>query len=126
MQQKETIHLTFGALPLHISTHFFNQQSSHFQFSQSSDEERGAGTDDLLLDADVDFQEGIGSRRGQSTFFPREIVWAFKGDLGTQWGAYNVLYDDENELEGPPSSDYNDSDEVLRPDSAPSEGLHAW
>lgn len=127
LQQKETIHLTFGALPLHISTNFFNQQSSHFQYSAPDESEEAS---EPTLDADIDFQEGVGTRRGESTFFPREIVCAFKEELGTRWGAYDVVFEDDDDEEyrrdqlAPADGVYDE--EVLRAANAPKEGLLAW
>ena len=123
MAQKEVIHLTLGTLSQHISTHFFNQQSSHFQYDEmaggsSSSRDKG---DDLLLDPNVDFQEGIGSRRNEQTFFPREVVVGFKGQMGTGWDAYNVTLEDGND-----DGNDDDDDNVLRPSNAVNEGLHAW
>jgi hypothetical protein len=124
---KEVIHLTFGTLAHHTSTSFFNQQSSHFQFpdanahsrqEQDDDDHSGAQTSTLILDPNVDFQEGVGSLRGESTFFPRHVVFDFKDSLGTRWDAYDVVYD-EQEAD-------DDDHGVLGPSRAANEGLHAW
>lgn len=117
MAQKEVIHLTLGTFSQHISTHFFNQQSSHFQYNERASEDES--NDDLLLDPNVDFQAGIGSRRNEETFFPREVLIGFKGDMGTGWDAYNVTMDEEEDGEA-------EEDIVLRPSNAVSEGLYAW
>lgn len=125
MAQKEVIHLTFGTFSQHISTHFFNQQSSHFQFDDKVSSTSGSdpSNDDLLLDPNVDFQEGIGSRRNEQTFFPREVVVGFKEDMGTGWDAYNVTMKDEEEQN---EEDYDENNVVLRPGNAVDEGFQAW
>ncbi|UZJ52955.1 hypothetical protein CBS101457_002275 [Exobasidium rhododendri] len=122
MSQKEVIHLTFGSLSQHISTHFFNQQSSHFQYDghASDDSSKSKKDDDVPLDPTVDFQEGIGSRRNEQTFFPRQIIAGFRDDMGTGWDAYSVvLEEDEEGME-------EDDDTILRPSNAVNEGFHAW
>lgn len=123
MAQKEVIHLTFGTFSHHISTHFFNQQSSHFQFGDEKLDASGsnASNDDLILDPNVDFQEGIGSRRNEQTFFPREVIVGFNEDMGTGWDAYDVILKDEEEEE------YDeDGDVLLHPSNAVNEGYQAW
>jgi hypothetical protein len=117
MAQKEVIHLTLGTFSQHISTHFFNQQSSHFQYDERAADD--GSNDDLLLDPNVDFQAGIGSRRNEETFFPREVLIGFKDDMGTGWDAYNVTMDEEEDGEA-------EDDVILRPSNAVNEGLHAW
>lgn len=119
---KEVVHLTLGTFSQHISTHFFNQQSSHFQYGDKRSED--GGKDDLLLDPNVDFQAGIGSRRNEETFFPREVLVGFKEDMGTGWDAYSVTLEEEDE--GSETNLQEDDDVVLRPSSAVNEGLHAW
>lgn len=136
--QKEIIHLTFGTLSHHISTHFFNQQASHFEYPEqgiagpsskrknkgSEEEEEEKEENSLLLDPSVDFQEGIGTRRSEPTFFPRQVVFDFKHNLGTAWDAYNVVVDDE--VEDQEDQDDNISCSVLKPSRAANEGLYAW
>jgi hypothetical protein len=122
MAQKEVIHLTLGTFSQHISTHFYNQQSSHFQYGEKASED--GGNDDLLLDPNVDFQAGIGSRRNEQTFFPREVLVGFKGDMGTGWDAYTVTMEEDEE--GDAAIEEEEDDVVLRPSNAVNEGLHAW
>ncbi|PWN33589.1 uncharacterized protein FA14DRAFT_161364 [Meira miltonrushii] len=132
--QKDIIHLTFGTLSHHITTHFFNQQASHFEYPEQGiagpsrtrdddDDDSDKEEDPLLFDPAVDFQEGIGTRRSEPTFFPRQLVVDFKHNLGTAWDAYNVVVDDDAEDE-----DEGDQDgySVLRPSKAANEGYHAW
>ncbi|MCO5549618.1 hypothetical protein L7F22_003091 [Adiantum nelumboides] len=131
--QKEIIHLTFGTLSHHITTHFFNQQASHFEYPEQgiagpsrikdddSDEEE---ENPLLFEPAVDFQEGIGTRRSQPTFFPRQVVIDFKQNLGTAWDAYNVVVDDNADEEE--DQDEGNGYSVLRPSKAANEGYHAW
>jgi Misato Segment II tubulin-like domain len=132
--QKEIIHLTFGTLSHHITTHFFNQQASHFEYPEQgiagpsrikdddSDEEE---ENPLLFEPAVDFQEGIGTRRSQPTFFPRQVVIDFKHNLGTAWDAYNVVVDD-NANDEEEDQDEGNGYSVLQPSKAANEGYHAW
>lgn len=110
--QKETIHLAIGPLPHHITTHFFNQQSSHFKYGNQP----SSDSSDLILDPNVDFQEGIGSLRGEPTFFPRQVVIDFRQNFGTEWEAYNVVVDDEDDPESGVVSSMRAAEEVS----------HAW
>lgn len=129
--QKEIIHLTFGTLSNHITTHFFNQQASHFEYpeqgiagpSRTRDDDDDSDQEQypLLFDPAVDFQEGIGSRKSEPTFFPRQVVVDFKHNLGTAWDAYSVVVDDDAE-----DQDDEDGYSVLRPSKAANEGYHAW
>lgn len=128
--QKEVIHLTFGTLSHHITTHFFNQQSSHFQYPASNEDARHSGRegdDDgspLLLDPGVDFQEGVGTRRAEQTFFPRQVVFDFRENFGTGWDAYDVVYDESAEEDA--TGTQQDDEVVLGPSRAANEGLNAW
>lgn len=66
MPTRELIHLSFGSLPAHFSTHHFNAQTGYFDYSPQAPQP--------LVDHDVSWHEGIDGR-GSQRYTPRWLVF---------------------------------------------------
>lgn len=133
--QKEVIHLAIGTLPHYITTHFFNQQTSHFDYIHGgAGESPGHGEQDrqdasssrAVLDPTVDFQEGLGALTNEPTFFPRQVVVDFRDNIGTQWDAYSLVYHADEDDGGGSDQAHDSAPGWLRSQDAAQEGLRAW
>jgi Misato Segment II tubulin-like domain len=93
-QAKETIYLSFGTFANHLTTHFFNEQESYFDYSLTSSEQahQGQKVSDLI-DHDVSFKEGYSEITRAPTYLPRALLF----DTQLEFGALrrlNRLYDE--------------------------------
>ncbi|ETS65293.1 hypothetical protein PaG_00016 [Moesziomyces aphidis] len=99
MPQKEIIHLSFGSIANHISTHFWNQQQSYFTYDQVDDAHAGPSgstsrstdEDEPLVDHDVSFQAGQ-TLSGHDTYNPRAVIFEIEQEFGAL-AKLNALYD---------------------------------
>lgn len=64
---RELIHLSYGSLPAHISTHYFDAQQAYFDYSPSAPRP--------LIDHDVSWLQGVEFGSGRDRYTPRWIVY---------------------------------------------------
>lgn len=86
MPTRELIHVSFGSLPAHLSSQFFNTQTGYFNYSPSAPEP--------LVDHDISWQEGVDGR-GQERYTPRWLVYDVKD--GFEGLRRQETYDDEGD-----------------------------
>lgn len=82
----EIIHVSLSAQANHLSTHFYNAQSSYFVFDDSLIDSTS------YVDPNVLFRAGVGTDNKTKTFTPRSIIWDMRGGFGALKKS-NPLYD---------------------------------
>jgi len=125
MSQKEIIHLSLGTYSNHISTHFWNQQQSYFDYS---DDPQGLNADQEdtrpvpLVDHDVSFRAGIGYN-GVETYTPRALIFDTLDQMGGL-KRINDLYQNLHHLSHASNGDGNGDYDFIQ--SSLQDGLNTW
>lgn len=83
---REIIHTSLSAQANHLTSHFYNAQSSYFVFDDSLINTRS------FADPNILFRAGVGTDNKTKTFTPRSILWDMRGGFGALKKS-NPLYD---------------------------------
>ncbi|PWN51349.1 tubulin nucleotide-binding domain-like protein [Violaceomyces palustris] len=100
MPSKEIIHLSFGPVSNHITTHYWNAQQSYFTYHDSAAIRKDQDDQDqqeTLVDHDVSFKAGI-SPSGDDTYSPRTLIFDTRQEFGSMT-KINPLYDPYSEIQ---------------------------
>ncbi len=104
---KEIIYLSFGPYANHLTTHFFNQQESYFDYgtaaaaaaaASSSANGSQAKAPPSWIDHDTSFREGYSQTTRSATYTPRALLFDTRDEFGAlrrHAGLYS--YDDDEE-----------------------------